>query len=892
MTSYLVIKGAKHNNLKNIDVRIPKYSVCVVTGVSGSGKSSLVFDTIVSEAQRRFFHTLSFYTRKYLTVENRVEVDYVGGLSPCISLAQNETLPTHRATVATFTNIGELIGILFSQFGDKYCPKHQLLTTAISSEEIVKDIFNIFRDKIIIIMSPVAVNQKGNFKKILASFINKGFLNVFIDGKFFKLHSIPDLQKEQKHTIKLIVDIVVCDNNNQRRLERSINSAFEISNGYMEVCKFTQSIERSLLDLDQIKTYSKIQGCPICHMSWPPMDSRYFSTNSLGKCPNCYGLGYVSEEFKHIEEDELTEVFTSDNNSKEVLYDNYSYQQMNYLYNQSLCPNCKGTGLKEDLAAITINKISAIDMHLMSFDQIIKIIHQFEYNSKYVNNPAFQRVITQMKLEILKIIELGLGYICPSRRILSLSFGELQRLKLSSIIIENLRGILYVLDEPSQGLHPQEISLLINALKTLKSNGNTIIVVDHDELLMHSADWIIDLGPGGGEQGGHIVAEFNPKYVDRYKQVSLTARYLTNNNDLKLTSDYKAQDNIKNFITLYNPTLNNLNINMVHFAKNKLNVICGVSGAGKSSLVNVFYEDLKSIINNNINLKSNKTIKRYKKNIIKYCSKIDNIKDLTKIEFIDRRPIAKTNASIPATYLDVFSHIRAIYSELPQTQIAGIKAQDFSLAKEGGRCEECKGKGEIVLQMRFLPDVRIKCSFCNGKRYKDHILQIKYKGLSIADVLDLSIDEAIEFFKHKIPIIKKLKPAKDLGLGYIKLGQLSSSLSGGESQRLKLVPYFSKNYSNNSVLIMEEPTSGLHFDDVNKLLNVLNYLKSLNVTIIVIENNMDFLLASDWIIELGPGSADKGGRIVFEGSLSQIFKNSKSLISKWLQDKISLYRSH
>lgn len=818
--SHIEIKGASEHNLKDLDLKIPRQKITVVTGVSGSGKSSLVFDTILVESQRRFFQTLSYYSRQFLETSTRPSVKGIKGLSPAIALGQMETQASTRATVGTFTDIAELLGVMFARFGRQACPEHKRLTKALSQDQILRRIEEKFSGKLIALCAPLVEEKKGHFKSKLNALAEKGYVRVYIDGKILPLTPVPELVKEEKHTIKLILDYVRVQDSQKNRLSRALNLALSEGDSYVE-CFLAD--KKGVLDLESKTLLSTKGGCSECGFTWPDMDSRYFAINSLGRCEECDGLG----EFVEEEEDSLELI------SEE-------------------CESCSGTGLDTRLRAITIGGYSLHDLNKMplsKFRSYLKALGE----KNFIRNPAFKRVWEEISSTVERIHFSGLSYLNLSRRLRSLSGGEFGRLKLAGTLSESLRGVLYILDEPSQGLHPKEIKNLLKSLERLKELGNTIILVDHDTLLIKHADWVVDLGPGGGSQGGELLASFAPCDAEAVKERSLTAQMLLASDEEVIS---KKTNESEGFLHVYDASIHNLKIPKVRFLKGAFNVVCGVSGSGKTSLVvKTLYPQWKDI--------------QYESGDLK-------------VELIDRKPIAKSSVSMPVTYLGAFTAIRELFGKLPDAQLQGLTARSFSLHTEGGRCEHCGGRGEIIMTMKFLPDARVRCEYCDGKRYKDHLLQIHYRSHSIADILNLTIEEACELFKFHKMILKKLLPAKELGLGYLKLGQTTLSLSGGENQRLKLAPFLTARSVEKNVLILDEPTRGLHDWDVKAFLEVLKNLVSKKLTVLCIEHHSGVIRQADWVVELGPGASDKGGRLIFEGDLRAMQKSKDSLMNKWV----------
>jgi excinuclease ABC subunit A len=840
MSDEIVVKGASEHNLKNLNFELERNKINVITGVSGSGKSSLAFDTILAESQRRFFYTLSHYTRQFLDLGARPKVRTISGLSPAISLDQNETLPSRKSTVGSLTDIGELLGVLYARNGKTFCPVHGFPTEKMTSEQIVDHLLESFSNKNLAILAPLAENKKGNFRTKMQKIAARGYSRIWLNGEVKLLTQVPDLNRESKHTIKLFVDVIKATSKSRARLLRSVNTALEESDGFLECAETTSdwNIKDNLFS-----RHSLIGGCPECGYAWPKLDSRYFSSNSLGKCLECNGFGQI----------DANDPGGNNDANKDL----------------ALCGFCEGIGLSHDLRAIKILDQSVLDCHKATIYEL-RAWCQNLMSHAVAESPAFQRVLQELLAQLDRLIKVGLTYLTISRRVRYLSGGEGQRLKLSGVLGENLRGILYVLDEPSQGLHPMEVMNLVSVLRELRDAGNTVIVVDHDEVIIKNADWVIDLGPKGGAQGGRLMAKFPPQDAHIFKKLSLTAEFMS----MKSKVDRVGKD-MNSFETfgVVKPQLNNLRMAKINFKKGCWNIVAGVSGAGKTSLVHgVVYRNAQAMI-----AAKNESFS------YKFCERLFGFEDFDKVVLVDRKPVAKSSVSMPATYLDVFSLLREFYSALPDAQIHGLSARDFSLHVEGGRCEECKGRGEINLVMKFLPDARTPCEACDGKRYRNHVLNVEFNGMSISDVLNLSIDEAVASFANFHQILRKLKPAQELGLGYLKMGQPTASISGGEAQRLKLAPFLSAKLSKQSLLIIDEPTTGLHFVDVQRLENIVRKIVDNGCTVIMIEHNQQMIQAADWLVEIGPYSADSGGELVFEGEVSKLKGHPSSMTAKGLE---------
>ena len=841
---YITIKGAHENNLQSCDIQIHRNSITVVTGVSGSGKSSLVFDTILAEAHRRFFYTLSHYSRQFLNMGTKPKVVHIDGLSPAIGLAQNETQPSKRASVGTLSDLSELLGVLFANYGSRFCPKHNLPTTSQTSDDITGTMMSAFKGTMLAVVAPLVESKKGHFKKKLEELAEQGFLRILLNGHTTALSPIPELNREEKHTIKLIVDYVRVEPKNLKRLKRSVETALEVGKGLVECFA---SDKKGQLDKSVAGRYALSGGCPKCRYSWPKLDARYFSANSLGRCPSCNGLG-------SLQEDPADEVSKT-----------------------QLCLDCHGTGIHELYGHIRLGGLSIQDLHNSNLRGLKHFCYELE-KSPLKSNPAFFRVLEEILSKLKQLGGIGLHYLHMARRIHSLSGGELQRLKLAGVLSQNLRGVLYVLDEPSQGLHPQELESLVKVLRTLKNNGNTILMVDHDEYMIKNSDWVVDMGPGGGVHGGRVLAQFPPKDAQKFVNESKTAGFLAEPKPLKLSEHANSNLDDQQFIRVLGPKKYHLAIPEIRFLKGGLNVVTGVSGAGKSTLVqDIFYKACYRLLHEGEG-SSSKPLEQELD-----CRRVLGLEDISKVLLIDRKPLSKTRTSMPATYLDVFTYIRQTFEKLPESQIMGLKSRDFSLQVKGGRCEECKGQGEVTLSMKFLADARVLCSSCQGLRYQPQILNIQYMGYSLADILNLTIEEALNVFKHHPQVTKRLQAAQELGLAYLRLGQPSLSLSGGEAQRLKLAPFFSKKVEKGTVLILDEPTRGLHNTDIELLSKALSKFVSAGGTIILIEHCHELIASADWIVDLGPGSGELGGKLVFEGTLNDMLKNKSSKTAAFLR---------
>jgi len=803
----------------------------VLTGVSGSGKSTLAFDTLLQESQRRFFYTLSHYTRQFLDLGTRPKVRKMTGLSPAIGLTQNETFPSRKSTLATLTDLTELIGVLFSRFGTRLCPTHRISTVGNTKEQIVATITEHHAGQYVFLLAPLVTQKKGIFAKELTQWREKGFVRAWVDGAFVDLAQDHALEKEKKHTLKLLVDVIRIQEKSHARLLRSVTHTLEEGDGYGEFF-FASQADFSRYDPKKAIRFSTSEGCPTCAYSWPELDPRYFSANSLGACKPCNGYGALEVE-PDSEEETVSVSPTS----------------------SPICSSCEGTGLDAMLRNIHLGGHSPLDWYSGSCDELLTKLARLQPEA--ASNPAYKRVLDEVEKILRRIHQLGIGYLQLHRRVRSLSLGEHQRLHLTGILSESLRGILYVLDEPSQGLHPHQLEELWHTFESLKAAGNTLVLVDHDGYFIEKADYVIDMGPGGGKQGGHIVYAGPPK---KSPPSSLPPAFHPH-------SEAPAA-----YLEIRQAHLHTLQIPSVSFRLGALNLVTGISGAGKSSLVlQTLYPNLLA------------AIQARKRPTWIHCKELRGWESLVSVELIDRKLLHKSSASTPATYFDIFPLIRDLFSQSTEAQLLGLTSRHFSLHAEGGRCEVCKGKGLILHTMRFLAETKSPCPNCEGRRFKTYLEQIHYRGVSIADVLQMTLAEAHGFFAHHRKISQRLQPAIDLGLGYLSLGQPTSTLSGGEIQRMKLVPYFAKRTVEHTLFILDEPTRGLHEQDIVLLLACLRTLLAKGATLIVLEHHVGLMKVSDWLIDLGPGAAEKGGRVLYQGPPAGLKKVKESLTAKYLE---------
>ncbi len=924
----LIIKGARENNLKNINVEIPKNKLIVITGVSGSGKSSLAFDTIYAEGQRRYLESLSTYSRQFLGGNEKPDVDTIEGLSPAIAISQKSTSHNPRSTVGTVTEIYDFLRVLFARVGDPYCPNGHGKIETLTIKQIVDKIFENFNeeDKIQIISKYVR-KQKGTFKKELDKLRTQGFLRIRVDDKIYSLDEEIELSKNNFHNVDIIIDRIISHNDK--------NTRSRITDAVENALKNSPLHEVIVLINDKEYEYSEAHACKKCGFSIPEMEPRLFSFNSpIGACPNCKGLGitFEGDENKMIPHPELSIIdggieyykntagttniewqmfecmlkhykidinkpinkltrkqldyilygsdeplhisVTSANGLKRESYEYYEgvLNHVKRLYfettsemartfygkfmSEKVCKACGGKRLSPQALCVKINNKNIIELTDMSIDNLLNFFLDLKLSEQkmQIAQLALKEIINRLTF----LQNVGLGYLTLSRNANTLSGGEAQRIRLATQIGSNLTGVLYVLDEPSIGLHQKDNNMLISTLKKMRDLGNTIIIVEHDEETMLQADYIIDIGPGAGINGGSIVAAGTPKEIMQSKN-SITGKYLSGKMSIPVPNSRRSGNGQK--ITITGAQENNLkNIN-VSFPLGKFICVTGVSGSGKSTLV------LDTLAAN---------IKKYLFNPFTKVGKIKNItgiQDIDKLIIVTQEPIGRTPRSNPATYIGVFDDIRELFAMVPEAKARGYKKGRFSFNIPGGRCEKCQGDGVIRISMQFLPDVYVKCDECNGKKYNDETLSIKYKGKSIYDVLEMSVIEALEFFKNVPNIHHKISLLNDVGLGYLKLGASSNDLSGGEAQRIKLAKFLQKNSTNKTILILDEPTTGLHTDDIKKLINILNRIVDNGTTLIVIEHNLDLIKCADYIIDLGRDGGEAGGSIIATGTPEQLLNH-------------------
>ena len=931
---YINVKGARQHNLKNIDISIPRDKLTVITGLSGSGKSSLAFDTLYAEGQRRYVESLSAYARQFLSVMDKPDVDTVEGLSPAISIEQKSTSHNPRSTVGTVTEIHDYLRLLFARTGTPKCPDHGISLEGQSIDQILKNVLKNFKDERILILAPLIKEQKGEHIGLFEELKIKGYVRLSINGQIYDILDLPKLEKNKKHNISIVVDRTSAKIDNKTRLVQSIETSLAETNGLVDIMA-AENHEKKM-------SYSTQMACSICGFSIPELEPRLFSFNSpTGACMSCDGLGTKAEidilkvvskpefslnqgairgwDINHMYRHYLLRCvskhfnFSLDEpfeglpeNIKKIVLEGSGIEDVDFSYtskrgrrieivrpfegvlnrilrkyqesDSSLiredmakfmtlkpCSSCNGTRLNETARNVFIEDFSLPDISELTIEEAYLFFKKLKL--KGAKGKIAEKIIKEIVERLNFLIDVGLNYLNLSRSAESLSGGEAQRIRLASQIGAGLVGVTYILDEPSIGLHQRDNSKLLSTLKKLRDLGNTVVVVEHDQETIEAADHIIDIGPGAGVHGGAVCfsGPFNKLVKD---DRSLTGEYISGKRKIEIEKSHSISSN--EFIEISGCTGNNLKNVDLKIPLGNLVCITGVSGSGKSTLIN---QTLFPAISNSLN-KSNLISKPFKK--------IQGLEHIDKIIDISQSPIGRTPRSNPVTYTGIFTPIRELFAETQDARSRGYKPGRFSFNVKGGRCEACQGDGMIKVEMHFLPDVYVKCDVCNGARYNEETLSIKYKGKNISEVLDLTVEQALKFF-DAVPIIKrKLETLNNVGLGYVRLGQSATTLSGGEAQRVKLAKELSKVATGKTMYLLDEPTTGLHFHDVSLLLKVLDKLKSQGNTIVVIEHNLDIIKNSDWIIDIGPEGGKNGGKIIAQGTKEDLKKSKKSQTGRFL----------
>lgn len=935
----IIIKGAREHNLKNIDLEIPRDSLVVITGLSGSGKSSLAFDTIYAEGQRRYIESLSSYARQFLNMLEKPDVDLIEGLSPAISIEQKSTAGNPRSTVGTVTEIYDYLRLLYARVGKVHCYNCGRPVEKQSSDQIIDSILHDFNEKKIQILAPVVRGRKGHYHELFQEIIRDGFLRVRVDGEIFELIDDFKVTRYKTHDIEIVVDRLKVDQSSRYRIRQSIEVALNYGNGNVIVH-----------DGNEESWFSRNFACAHCGIGFQELAPNSFSFNSpYGSCPDCDGLGekkeldvnlIIPDYDKSINEEGITAIgkprniwffnqlegiaqkfgFTYDTplkdlskEQKEILlhgtkekipftytygggrtvtymhkfggvinyikhyYDNTSSNKIrewaeSYM-NTMTCSTCGGGRLKKESLAVKINELNIAEVTSLSIEKAVKYFASLKFTDR--EEIIARQILKEIKSRLEFLLNVGLDYLALDRSARTLSGGESQRIRLATQIGSQLAGVLYVLDEPSIGLHQSDNIKLISSLKNLRDLGNTIIVVEHDRETIESSDYIVDLGPRAGEHGGEVCLSGKTSEIIKLKNgfSSLTVQYLKDKKKIEIPAE-RRKGNGK-FIQLIGAAGNNLkNVNL-KIPLGTFTSITGVSGSGKSSLIN---ETLVKILFRKI----------YDSKVVPLPFKeIKGLEQIDKIIEIDQSPIGRTPRSNPATYTGLFTHIRDLFAQLPEAKMRGYASGRFSFNVSGGRCEECEGDGLKKIEMNFLPDVYVLCEVCNGKRYNRETLEILYKTKSISDVLEMTVEEALDFFEDFPALKRKIKSLNDVGLGYIKLGQQATTLSGGEAQRVKLATELSKVGTGKTLYVLDEPTTGLHFEDVNILLKVLNQLVEKGNTVVVVEHNLDVIKVADQVIDLGPGGGEHGGTIIAEGTPEEVADIKQSVTGKFLKKELT-----
>ena len=932
----IIVRGAKEHNLQNINIDIPREKLVVITGLSGSGKSSLAFDTIYAEGQRRYVESLSSYARQFLGLMEKPDVEYIEGLSPAISIEQKGTSKNPRSTVGTVTEIYDYLRLLFARIGIPYCYNCGKRVEKQTVQQIVDAILNLPNGKRIHILSPIVRGRKGEYRESLKEIQKKGFVRVRIDGNVADLDKLPKLEKNKKHNIEIVVDRLVVKPEIKDRLTDSVETALHLSNGliYIDVVG------------GEMQTFSEQFACVDCEISYEELTPRMFSFNSpYGACHHCHGLGtqmdidpemvipdmskslaqgamepiggqprgnWFSSILKSVAaeydfdfvtpwrelSEEAQEILLYGSGDREI---NVKYVHSNgkakgeyqtkfegvipnlkRRYNQTgsagirqwiekfmsikACPVCLGSKLKKESLAVRIGDLNIQDVTSKSIKDSYDFIRSLKLGK--TDTEIANQIIGEVKGRLKFLINVGLDYLSLNRRSSTLSGGESQRIRLATQIGSQLMGVLYILDEPSIGLHQRDNLRLINALKKLRDMGNTVLVVEHDREIIEAADWVIDMGPGAGKNGGFVVAKGTPASLKRSAK-SITGKYLSGKK--KIVIPKKRRKHNGRVLHLKGASGHNLKKIDIMIPLGTFTAVTGVSGSGKSTLINetLYPALMREIYSTKAHPLSHATI--------------EGMKYVDKVVDIDQSPIGRTPRSNPATYTGTFTYIRELFSNLPESKIAGYKPGRFSFNVKGGRCESCEGDGVIKIEMHFLSDVYVQCEVCEGKRYNRETLEIRYKGMNISDILEMTVSDALQFF-DKIPRIKKrLQTLYDVGLSYIHLGQQATTLSGGEAQRVKLATELSKLDTGNTIYILDEPTTGLHFEDIKMLLKVLNRLVDLGNTVLIIEHNLDVIKVADYLIDLGPEGGDAGGMVVASGTPEEVAKVKGSYTGQFLK---------
>ena len=868
----ILITGARVHNLKNIDVQIPRDKLVVITGLSGSGKSSLAFDTIFAEGQRRYMETFSSYARGYIGTMQRPDVDKITGLSPVISIDQKTTSRNPRSTVGTVTEVYDFLRLLFARAADAYSYASGEKMVQYTDDQIIDLILREYTGQKVLVLAPMVNNRKGHYKELFETIRRKGYLHVRVDGEVMEIAPGMKLDRYKNHTIEVVVDRLKLKGENEediKRLRATVDKAMTQGDGVMAIALPSNNGATS----NNIRYFSRLLMCPTTGMSYAEPAPHTFSFNSpQGWCPCCRGLGKVKAGIGNRESDngDLDNILRDDENwyTRMLEYVQQDEDEKEEKEEWVVCPSCQGQRLNREALSFRIADKNIAELSAMDITDLrawlMNVPAKLTNKQRAIAEPIIKEIISRLGF----MLSVGLSYLSLSRSSDSLSGGENQRIRLATQVGSKLVNVLYILDEPSIGLHQRDNQRLIDSLKQLRDMGNSVIVVEHDEDMMRQADYVIDIGPKPGRLGGHIVFSGTP--AELLKSDTLTAKYLSGELSATLQPELKNQEPNQDTIVLRGCRGNNLKNVDVVIPLGQMIAVTGVSGSGKSTLIN---QTLYPILSQHF-YRSLKTPLPY--------DTIEGIDLIDKVIAVDQSPIGRTPRSNPATYTGVFTDIRNLFAQLPESKIRSWKAGRFSFNNAGGRCEECNGNGYKTIQMHFLPNVYVPCEVCGGQRYNRETLEARFKGKSIADVLDMTINQAVEFFDSQPYILKKIKTLQDVGLGYIKLGQSSTTLSGGESQRVKLATELARPSTGKTLYILDEPTTGLHFEDVRVLMGVLRQLVDKGNTVIIIEHNPDVIRSCDHLIDMGPDGGRDGGTVVATGTVEDIRNNPNSITGRYI----------
>jgi len=939
----LVVRGAREHNLKNVSLDLPRNSLIVFTGLSGSGKSSLAFDTIFAEGQRRYVESLSAYARQFLGQMDKPDVDFIEGLSPAVSIDQKSTNRNPRSTVGTITEVYDYLRLLFARAGKPHCPKCGKPITKQTPQNIVDQILSLSPETKFQVLAPMIRARKGEFADLFKDLLAQGYSRARVDGVTIQLSEPPKLKKQEKHTIEVVIDRLTAKPDSKQRLTDSIETALRLANGLVTL-EFVDVKEKS----ERERTYSELLACHDCGLSFQEMEPRSFSFNSpFGACPECTGIGSKLEvdgelvipddsisinegaiapwaggqsaeyfnnlldalakdvkfsmdtPWKRLSERARNAILNGYEYEVHVKYKNrygrvrsystgfegvipfierrhgetesdYSREKYEAYMRETPCAVCNGSRLKPEVLAVTVGGKNIAEICELSIDECAKFLKEIKLGSREAK--IAERVMKEVNARLGFLLDVGLEYLTLARAAASLSGGEAQRIRLATQIGSGLVGVLYVLDEPSIGLHQRDNRRLIETLTHLRDLGNTLIVVEHDEETIRTADWIVDIGPGAGEHGGEIVVSGDFESLINSKK-SITGAYISGRSTISVPKKRRS-GTPKKALVVKEAKENNLKSIDVTFPLGLFISVTGVSGSGKSTLVN---DILYSVLANKLN-GARIVPGRHRT--------VTGVENLDKVVHVDQSPIGRTPRSNPATYTGVFDKIRALFSETSEAKVRGYQQGRFSFNVKGGRCENCAGDGTITIEMNFLPDVYVPCEVCHGARYNRETLEVHYKGKTIAEVLDMPIEKATDFFESIPAIHRYLKTLCDVGLGYVRLGQSAPTLSGGEAQRVKLATELQRRSTGRTIYVLDEPTTGLHFEDVRKLLGVLQRLVDTGNTVVVIEHNLDVIKSADWVIDLGPEGGSGGGTVVAVGTPEEVAKNKSSYTGKFLAETL------